>query len=213
MERVGAEVRAKANNSRRKFSDDDLKARGSWLPAARKKAALKDRETLRAASRPEGKGKFTAADAKREIVKIPGYDPYAGAKSYRFDGKRAAEAVCWIQRNLTHVEGELGRAPDPLVLNWEKAVLCNLFGWYHKKTDLRRYREALVFVPRKNSKTTFVAAIVNYMGFCDPEPGGRIYGRAGEREPARHVPANCKTQVGNNAGLANRVRRDTSSIK
>ena len=68
--------------------------------------------------------------------------------------------------------------------DWQKAIFYNLMGW--KKADgYRRYREALVYVPRKNSKTTMAAALVLLVLFTDGEPGAEIYSAAAEREQAR----------------------------
>ena len=189
-----------------------LGARGSRLPAARKLEARNEQLFIRSQSRPPWKGRFTAADARRCIKTIPGYDPHRGAKDYEFDAKRAAEAVRWIHTNLTHVKGEMGRKPSPLVLNWEKAVLCNLFGWYHRKTGYRRYREVFIFVPRKNNKSTFLAALINYMGFCDPEPGAELYSAAATRDGARLILDICVGQIRNDNGLTDAARVYHNSI-
>ena len=41
---------------------------------------------------------------------------------------------------------------------WQEAIMLNLFGW--KRPDgTRRYRESLIFVPRKNGKSILAAGI------------------------------------------------------
>jgi phage terminase large subunit-like protein len=122
-----------------------------------------------------------------DIIKlIPGYDPYKGAKDYFFDNKIAAAVIDFFQRELLHVKGEKQGKPFKLEL-WEKAIIANLFGWKHKKTKLRRYREAFIEIARKNGKTPLAAGILLYLLFCDNEPGAEIYGAASEYKQASLV--------------------------
>lgn len=118
-----------------------------------------------------------------EILRaIPGYDPFESAGDCFFD-EEAAELACgFFPDCLHHVEGEWGGRP--LVLEvWQKAIIGNLFGW--KRPDgTRRYRAAFLYVPRKNGKTAMTAGLVNYVLFCDKEPGAKIYSAARDRDQA-----------------------------
>ena len=72
--------------------------------------------------------------------------------------------------------------------------MANLFGW--KLPDgMRRYREAFIFVGRKNGKTPLCAGICNYVLFCDDEIGAEIYSAAADREQASLVFAHAKGMV------------------
>lgn len=120
----------------------------------------------------------------QQIIRlIPGYDPFAQAGDCWFDEEAALRAIAFVEECCTHVKGEL--AGTPLILeDWQKAVFANLFGW--KRPDgTRRYRETLIFIPRKNSKTTMAAAIVLLVLYTDGEPGADLYSAAAEREQAR----------------------------
>jgi len=124
---------------------------------------------------------------------IPGYDPIKTAGACTFDAE-AADRVCkFFEECLTHTKGEL--AGQPLRLEgWEQAIVGCVFGW--KRPDgTRRYREVFVFVPRKNGKTTFAAGLVNYMLFCDGEPGAEIYCAAADRDQASLVYGQAKEMV------------------
>lgn len=114
---------------------------------------------------------------------LPGYDPIATAGDCWFDAKAAENAIEFIEECCRHVKGEL--AGTPLVLqDWQRAFVGCLFGW--KRTDgTRRYREALLYIPRKNGKTALAAAIVCLVLFTDQEPGAECYSAAAEREQAR----------------------------
>lgn len=62
-----------------------------------------------------------------------------------------------IEKTMTHKQGEdLEGNPlmgKPLVFQpWQIFIIYNLVGWYYKGTQERRYKEAFIFVPRKNGK-------------------------------------------------------------
>lgn len=122
-------------------------------------------------------------DLQRIVRSIPGYDPFAQAGECYFDETTAAGAIAFVEEYCTHVKGK--QAGQPLLLEpWQKAVIANLFGW--KRPDgTRRYREALVYVARKNGKTALAAALVCLVMFTDGEPGCEAYSSAAEREQAR----------------------------
>jgi phage terminase large subunit-like protein len=113
------------------------------------------------------------------LREIPGYDPFAtAAPGEWFDPIAAQRALDFFPECLKHVEGE--KAGQPFVLErWQQAVVANVFGW-KRKDGRRRYRQVFVFVPRKNGKTFLAAGLLTYILFCDPEPGAKIYGAAGE---------------------------------
>jgi phage terminase large subunit-like protein len=122
-------------------------------------------------------------DLQRIIRTIPGYDPFAQAGDFTFDEIAAQFAIDFIQECCRHVKGPKGG--QQLVLEpWQKAVVANLWGW--KRPDgTRRFREALVYIPRGNSKTTLAAAFVCLELFTNKEPGAELYSAAAERDQAR----------------------------
>lgn len=76
-----------------------------------------------------------------------------------FRPEEAERTVQFIEANFCHVKGEL--RGQPLVLEtWQKFIAYNLAGFYLRGTDVRRFTEAMIFVPRKNGKTTFCAALI-----------------------------------------------------
>lgn len=117
---------------------------------------------------------------------IPGYDPIATAGNARFDPEAAQLALDFFPECLKHIEGALAGQPFRLQ-PWQQAYIANLIGW--KRLDaagriVRRYRESLLYVPRKNGKTPLVAGLGLYLLFCDPEVGQQNYITAGDREQA-----------------------------
>jgi len=140
----------------------------------------------------------------KTIKLLPGYDPYKGSKGYKFNEELAQEKIDFFTDYMTHAKGRMQGQPYKL-RPWEQAFIGNIFGWVDKD-GFRRYKEAFLFVPRKNSKTTLAAGICNLMLFCDGEPGAEIYAAAADREQASILFSIAKHQVLNNAELAGAAR-------
>lgn len=116
------------------------------------------------------------------ILLIPGYNPHDQAGDCTFDEKAAWRAIDFGAECIKHVKGDFAGKPfiEP---PWEMAITANLFGW--KRPDgHRRYREALIYVPRGNGKTPWSAKTAATMLFCDGEPGAEIYIAASEAKQA-----------------------------
>lgn len=125
---------------------------------------------------------YAILDPETAILCIPGYDPYRGADGFAFHGESARRAVAWIHEHCAHVKGRL--AGQPLVLSpVEQAIVMNLFGW-QRADGTRRYRECLIYVPRKFGKTLLAAAIALYVLFEDREEGAEIYLAASAQKQA-----------------------------
>ena len=85
-----------------------------------------------------------------------------------------------IERLMVHKQGEdLGGNSlmnTPLKLQpWQVFIVYNLIGFYYKGTNERRYKEAFIFIPRKNGKTTFVAALAFGLAILERASGATIY--------------------------------------
>src|SRR5690606_13333416 len=68
---------------------------------------------------------------------------------------------------------------------WQHFIVGSLYGWVHKDTGLRRFREGLIFVGRKNGKTTLVSGLSLYGASKDGENGARVYQLANSMRQAR----------------------------
>lgn len=85
-----------------------------------------------------------------------------------------------IERTMVHKQGEaLDGTPlmgTPLYLqDWQIFIVYNLVGFYYKGTNERRYKEAFIFIPRKNGKTTFIAALAWGLAILERKSGATIY--------------------------------------
>ena len=130
---------------------------------------------------------------------LPGYDPVATAGDCVFDAVTADRCCNFFPQILTHVEGEKGG--QPLTLEpWQQALIGCAFGW--KRPDgRRRYKKVLLYVPRKNGKTTLLAGLMLLVALCDGEPGAQIYSAAADREQAALLYRQAKGMIENSPDL------------
>lgn len=85
-----------------------------------------------------------------------------------------------IEKTMVHKQGEdlEGRSlmNTPLLLqDWQIFIVYNLVGFYYKGTHERRYKEAFIFIPRKNGKTTFIAGLAWGLAILERKSGATIY--------------------------------------
>lgn len=85
-----------------------------------------------------------------------------------------------IEKIMVHKQGEdidgnsLVNQPMEL-LPWQIFAVYNLIGFYYKGTSERRYKEAFIFIPRKNGKTLFVASLAFGLSLLERKSGSKIY--------------------------------------
>ncbi len=85
---------------------------------------------------------------------------------WEFKEKSAAFVVKFIEKTFAHIKGPARGKPFILEM-WEKFICYNIAGFYIKGTEERRFKEALIFLPRKNSKTFFASALAWSLAFLD----------------------------------------------
>jgi len=106
---------------------------------------------------------------------------------YRYSHKRA-DAACVFMQQMPHTKGQWAARGKALEFEpWQCFVECNLFGWIHKDTEKRRFRESYEEVARKNGKSVRLAARGLYMFCADGEYGAEVYSGAGSERQAWEV--------------------------
>jgi phage terminase large subunit-like protein len=103
-----------------------------------------------------------------------------------FDWELYDKSRAFIEDFCKHSKGKWARQPIVLSL-WQKFIQAVIFGIVHSDTLLRKYREVLIVVARKNGKSTWASAIANYMLVGDGEHGADIYAVAVKRDQAKIV--------------------------
>jgi phage terminase large subunit-like protein len=118
-----------------------------------------------------------------------------GARYY-FD-HRAGEVACLFIQALPHTKGKWASKGERLRLEpWQCFFVACMFGWKRSHDHLRRYRRALLWVPRKNGKSALAAGIGLYMLAADREYGAEVYSGATTEKQAWEVfrPAKLMAQ-------------------
>ena len=88
--------------------------------------------------------------------------------------------VHFIENTIVHQQGDdmfaVSIRNKPLLLQpWQHFVVVNLFGFYYKGSNERRFKEALIMLARKNGKTSFTAAIALAYQILDTDSGSKCY--------------------------------------
>jgi len=123
---------------------------------------------------------------------------------YYFDPDVAERYLRFIQ-TLPHTRGRWARDSRKCIKlePWQCFFVSQIFGWHQEDTGHRRFREATLFVPRKNGKSLLAAAIA-LAEFClTPDYAPEIFsGATTEKQalevfkPARYMclkrPSLCK---------------------
>lgn len=139
------------------------------------------------------------------LALLPGYDSEAtAAPTDYFDTEAAQLAIDFFSECLVLVEGHA--AGEPFHLSpWQAAVTAALWGW-RREDGSRRYREAFIYVPRKNSKTAWAAGLLCLELFTNPEAGCQLYAAAASREQASHIFRFASEMIRRSPEMSSRAR-------
>lgn len=106
---------------------------------------------------------------------------------YVYDDEKG-DRICKFLQLLPHSKGKWASSGERLILEpWQIFIECNVFGWVHAETGLRRFREAYEEEPRKNGKSIRMAGRGLYMLVADGEPGAEVYSGATTEKQAYEV--------------------------
>lgn len=99
---------------------------------------------------------------------------------YEMNPKWPEFCIGIIEKTLCHQQGEkLDGTPlrgTPFLLEpYHKFIIYNLLGFRLAGTEILRYHEALIYVPRKNIKTTFAAALSWALSLLFRKSGAKMY--------------------------------------
>lgn len=100
--------------------------------------------------------------------------------TYEFKTKDAEFVIQVIEKTFVHDKGErLDGSPlrgEPFILEpWQKFIIYNILGFFQKGTKIRRCKEVFIFLPRKNGKSRFVAALSWGLALLERRSGSTIY--------------------------------------
>ncbi len=95
-----------------------------------------------------------------------------------------AEAAMLFASQLPNIKGPEAGGKLRL-MPWQRLIFTAVFGMVERGTRIRRYRQATVWVPRGNGKTTIAAPIALHTTFVEGEGGAEGYAAAVTRDQAR----------------------------
>lgn len=100
--------------------------------------------------------------------------------TFEMDEDMVDFVIHFIENVIVHQQGDdmfaVSIRNKPLLLQpWQHFVVVNLFGFYYKGTNERRFKEALIMLARKNGKTSFTAAIALAYQILDTDSGSKCY--------------------------------------
>lgn len=100
--------------------------------------------------------------------------------TFEMDEDMVDFVIHFIENVVVHQQGDdmfaVSIRNKPLLLQpWQHFVVVNLFGFYYKGTNERRFKEALIMLARKNGKTSFTAAIALAYQVLDTDSGSKCY--------------------------------------
>jgi phage terminase large subunit-like protein len=105
------------------------------------------------------------------------------ASAWEFRPDLASRPVVFCEL-MPNIKGPM--AGKPLRLDaWQKFCVVNVFGFVERGTTTRRFRQAIIYVPRGNGKTSLMAPIALYCSFCENEGGAEGYAAAVTRDQAK----------------------------
>ena len=124
------------------------------------------------------KGKLIVG--KEVVLACARYKADLQRDEFDFREKEADKVINIMETMMVHAKGEdlegnsLMNTPFKLE-PWEKFIIYNLLGFYFKGTDERRFKEAFIFIPRKNGKTSFVGGLAFALSIVEAASGATLY--------------------------------------
>lgn len=131
-------------------------------------------------------GKCIVSKRIRRVYEKLSDDIHNPKNGFIFDEKKAQRPIDFIERFCRHSKGELAGTLIRLEL-FQKAFISALFGFVDAQTGLRKYRETLFYVARKNGKSVLLSGIALYCLIADNEPGAEVYSVASKKDQARII--------------------------
>lgn len=130
-----------------------------------------------------------------------------------WDEKSAQSIVDWFAL-LRHSKGVL--AGKPIILTeWQRFRLCQLYGWRHKDTGMRRFRKTFTEVGRKNAKSQEEAGVALYEISVTATKNGEVaecYTAGVKREQSKIVFEEAKLML-RNSPLRPKFRLTNTQIR
>lgn len=131
---------------------------------------------------------------------------------YIFDEEKANRPIEFIETFCRHSKGRKWGGKPVILELWQKAFISAIFGFVDEETGYRKYKKVLLFIARKNGKSTLAAAIGLYMLMSDGEAGAECYSIATKKDQAKLVWREAKRMIKKSPVLLKRVKPLVSEL-
>ena len=150
-------------------------------------------------------GEVVVGQKVKQVYKKLISDMKDETSEWEYDEKKANHAVDFIEKFCRHSKGEY--AGKPFILEpWQRAATSALFGFVHKIDGIRKFKEFILIVARKNGKSAWGSAVALYMLMADGEPGPEVVSAATKRDQSKIIWQESKRMVKKSPVLRKRVR-------
>ena len=123
---------------------------------------------------------------------------------YSYSNKRANHIIEFFENYCRPSKGKDSTENVRLEL-WEKAMLATVFGFVDQN-GLRKYRESILIVGKKNGKSLLASGVGNYMLVADGEHGPEVYAVATKKDQAKIIWTEAKRMVRKSPELRRRIK-------
>jgi len=148
-------------------------------------------------------GKEVVSDKVRRTYKKVVYDIHNPGE-YFYSHKRANHIIEFFENYCHHSKGKAGGQKVILEL-WEKAMLATVFGFIDIN-GLRKYRESMLIVGKKNGKSLIASGVGLYMLIGDGEQGPEVYATATKKDQSKIIWLESKRMTKKSPVLLRRIK-------
>ena len=148
-------------------------------------------------------GEIVVSDKVRRTYKKLIYD-MENPGEYFYSNHRANHIIEFFENFCYHSKGKFGGKKVVLEL-WEKAFLAAIFGFVDIN-GLRKYREAILIVGKKNGKSLIASGVGLYLLVADGEAGPEVYAVATKKDQAKIIWQEAKRMTKKSPSLLKRIK-------
>lgn len=145
-----------------------------------------------------------ATSAPRRRIKAPEKSRREYLPGYEWRQDKVDRVITFIEKFCRHSQGEQAGKPFTL-LDWQRdEVIAPLYGWYNPN-GTRRFRNAAIWISKKNGKSTLISALCAYELMAGGEKGAQVFSAANDRYQAGIVARSMIAMLKSNPALLKHV--------
>lgn len=117
---------------------------------------------------------------KEQVQGVERFEKSLKDERYDFRPSEPEKIIHFIESTIVHQKGESIdgtplRGTPFLLMPWHKFIIYDLLGFWMKDSKILRFHESFIFIPRKNTKTTFASALAWALSIYFRQSGSTCY--------------------------------------